>query len=121
MKHHKCPHCKQIYENKDDLYYPKKTEKRNLWKWLFILMIIGFIVLAIGILGYQIFEGNDFVASLYKATTIVSGIGATDIPSYDATRIFLSFYSIIVGLLYVIIITIFVGIAATESRFFLTQ
>ena len=121
MKNHKCPHCKHIYENKDDLYYPKKTEKRNLWKWLFILMIIGFIVLAIGILGYQIFEGNDFVESIYNATTIISGIGATDIPQYDATRIFVSFYSVIVGLLYAIILTIFIGIALNQSDFFLTQ
>ena len=120
MKDHKCPRCQNIYKDKDDLNYDKNNEI-NIWKWLAIIFIIIGIALTIGIWGYQKYNKQNWIDATYNATTVMTGAGATTMPQYDDAKIFASIYSLVVGILYAIIITVFVAIALTQTGIVLSR
>ena len=120
MVHHKCPHCKNIYKD-NNISHTDDPDQINIWKWLAIIFIIIGIVLTIGIWGYQRFDKQNWINATYNATTVMTGVGATVMPSHDDAKIFASLYSLVVGILYAIIITVFVAIALTQLGFTITQ
>ena len=114
MKHHKCPHCNNVYIHKDDLYYKNRSSKKYnrtdiLWKWFWILLLLSIIFLIVGMVGYYNYHHNDWVDALYNTTAIMSGVGAADTPNGREAQIFASFYTMTVGLFYIAIITVFIA------------
>ena len=67
------------------------------------------------------YHHQDWVDAIYNATSIMSGVGAADTPSSSSAQIFASIYTMTVGLLYLIFLTVFIAIALDETNFFLKQ
>lgn len=111
---HKCIVCNRICNSESC----NNNIRNNYWKWLFILIIFGIVLLLIGILGYYLFNHHNWIDAIYDASMVMSGVGATDIPSSDTSRIFGAIYSLVTQLFYVIILTAFIAISLAEIKFF---
>ena len=110
MKNHICPICKEKCNN--------HKKNNNLFYWFLILILISILILIVGILGYYNFHKDDWIDAIYNATAIMSGVGAAEQPINKSAQIFASFYTMFIGLFYLIIITVYVAIALEEINFF---
>ena len=75
-------------------------------------------MLLIGILGYYMYHHQDWIDALYNTTSVMSGVGAANTPSGHSAQIFASFYTLFVGLIYIIFITLFIGTVIVENNVF---
>ena len=68
-----------------------------------IASLIVLISLGVGILGYHIFEGLNFIDSLLNASMILGGMGPVNEVKTDAGKIFASFYALFSGIVFLVI------------------
>lgn len=66
---------------------------RMLRQMFFVLLALG-ISLAVGVLGYHIAEGMNWLDALLNASMILGGMGPVDTLHTDAGKWFASFYAI---------------------------
>jgi len=125
---HKCTVCNNVcnicdhnHNNICNNNHNKDQIRNNYWKWLGIILIFGIVLLIIGILGYYLFDEENWVEAIYNASSVLSGVGAADIPVTDSSRIFASIYSLFTQLFYVVMLTAFISITLAEIKFFENQ
>ena len=87
----------------------KNTANANNFSNFLTIFILFLVVLAIGILGFYIYDKQNWIESFYNATTTMSNVGATVIPSNNNAIIFSGLYSLFTGLFFVYIIAFFIG------------
>lgn len=105
------------------LYSKKKTRKRKLEKeeikeciltdYRFVI-VLTIVMLVIGVLGFHIFEKQDWITSFYDASCILSIVGAGDDPKTPEGKIFGALYTLSIGLGYIFLLT-FVILSALEK------
>lgn len=71
-------------------------------------------MLVIGVLGFHIFEKQDWITSFYDASCILSIVGAGDDPKTPEGKIFGALYTLSIGLGYIFLLT-FVILSALEK------
>ena len=71
-------------------------------------------------LEYFSYHHRDWVDAMYNTTAIMSGVGGADTPNGHKSQIFASFYTMFIGLFYIIAVTIFVAAGFTELNVFST-
>ena len=75
--------------------------------------------LAIGILGYHVFEKLSWIDSLLNASMILGGMGPVDVLKTNGGKLFASFYALFSGLAFIIIVgVVFAPIAHRFLRRF---
>ncbi len=92
-----------MYEHRGKALLPKKLYYKRILKHFLIASLIVFISLGVGILGYHIFEGYNFVDSLLNASMILGGMGPVNEVKTDAGKIFASFYALFSGIVFLVI------------------
>ncbi|MFZ4125676.1 MAG: hypothetical protein ACOYJ2_06365 [Rickettsiales bacterium] len=70
---------------------------RMLRQMFFVVLAVG-ISLAVGVLGYHITEGMNWLDALLNASMILGGMGPVDTLHTDAGKWFASFYALYSGL-----------------------
>ena len=83
----------------------------------FMLYAFGFlgICLGIGMLGYHILAGFDWVSSYHNASMILSGMGEIDSMPSNAAKIFSGTYALLSGVVF--LVTIAVMLSPIVHRF----
>jgi hypothetical protein len=78
---------------------------RFAWRLLgHLLAAIGLLVasLAIGMLGYRIFEALSWVDAFLNAAMLLGGMGPVNPPQTDAGKVFAGFYALYAGLVFIV-------------------
>jgi hypothetical protein len=78
------------------LYYKRLFNHISLGVYLLTASLL------IGILGYHITEGLNWVDSLLNASMILGGMGPVDLLKTDAGKIFASFYALFSGVVFLV-------------------
>ena len=77
-------------------------------------VVIG-VALAIGVLGYHLIAGFDWIDSLLNASMILGGMGPVGQLPSDEAKIFASFYALFSGLVFISVIGIVLAPAAHRA------
>jgi hypothetical protein len=93
----------------------KTPKKKHIFQDIRFLILLTLTTLVIGILGFYLFHKKEWVTALYDATAILSAVGAADEPTNDAGKIFASFYTMFVGLCYILILAFVINAYADQS------
>lgn len=90
-----------MYEHKRQPLASKKTFfKRMAWN-IFLAVLILFICLMIGILGYHYTDNIPWLDSLHNASMILSGMGPVVTITSDGGKWFSSFYALFSGVVFI--------------------
>jgi uncharacterized protein involved in cysteine biosynthesis len=92
-----------MYENHSKTLLPRKLYYKRILRHFLIASLIVLISLGVGILGYHIFEGLNFIDSLLNASMILGGMGPVNEVKTDAGKIFASFYALFSGIVFLVI------------------
>jgi hypothetical protein len=90
--------------------------RRRIMKSLLFGMLVLFICLMIGILGYHYTDGTPWLDSLHNASMILSGMGPVVEIKSRAGKLFSSFYALFSGIIFITNIGII--LAPAIHRFF---
>jgi hypothetical protein len=105
-----------MYEHKSQPLAPKKVYYRRMGKNLLIGIVIIFICLMIGIMGYHVTAGIPWLDALHNASMILSGMGPVVEIKTDGGKWFSSFYALFSGVVFITNIGII--LAPAIHRFF---
>ncbi|MES2429700.1 MAG: hypothetical protein V4556_02110 [Bacteroidota bacterium] len=109
-----------MYENKKSKLAPKKVFYRRLWENAVLGLVVLFISLLIGVLGYKLtIPEFDWYDSILNASMILSGMGPiidSKINLSNSSKIFASCYALFSGVVF--ISTIGILLAPIAHRFF---
>jgi hypothetical protein len=72
-----------------------------------LLIVIG--SLAIGMLGYEYFEGLSWTDAFLNAAMLLGGMGPVDLPRTEAGKLFAGCYALYAGLVFLILMGLVVG------------
>ena len=72
------------------------------------IVVLTLVLLAIGIIGFHIFEKLDWISSFYDASAMLSLVGVGDGPFTDQGKIFAGFYTLSIGLGYIFLLGFFI-------------
>ncbi|MBI3509202.1 MAG: hypothetical protein HY064_00960 [Bacteroidetes bacterium] len=86
-----------MYESKHKPLATKKEFTKRLIGSFMLAMLLLFISLMIGVLGYHFFNSLGWVDSLLNASMILTGMGPIDPMKNETAKIFASFYAIFSG------------------------
>ena len=90
------------FEHKGEPLLSKKLFlSRSLYHFLLGMLII-FISLMIGVLGYHILEGFGWMDSLLNASMILGGMGPVSELKTDAGKFFASMYALFSGIVFLV-------------------
>ena len=92
-----------MYEHHSKTLLPRKLYYKRILRHFLIASLIVLISLGVGILGYHIFEGLNFIDSLLNASMILGGMGPVNEVKTDAGKIFASFYALFSGIVFLVI------------------
>jgi hypothetical protein len=95
-----------MYEHRNQPLLPRAAFFRRLAFHILIAFGIVFGSLAIGILGYHLFEGLSWLDSLLNAAMILGGMGPVDPIHTTAGKLFASFYSLYSGIVFLVVVGI---------------
>ena len=92
-----------MYEHRSKSLLPRKLYYKRLLRHFLIASLIVLISLGVGILGYHLFEGLNFIDSLLNASMILGGMGPVNEVKTNAGKIFASFYALFSGIVFLVI------------------
>jgi hypothetical protein len=92
-----------MYEHHSNSLLPRKLFYKRVFKHFIIASLIVLGSLGIGILGYHIFEGLNFIDSLLNASMILGGMGPVNEVKTNAGKIFASIYALFSGIVFLVI------------------
>ena len=70
-------------------------------------LLLVLVALSLGVIGYRVTEGMDWVDALANAALILGGMGPLMELETDAGKIFLSAYALFSGLLFLVVVGVF--------------
>ena len=93
--------------------YKKLPHKKHFFnavvKSFLLAMLMVFVSLLIGVIGYCYFFGVGWIDGLLNASMILTGMGPIDPAPTDAAKLFASFYAIYSGVAFLTSIAVFLG------------
>lgn len=97
------------FEKRSEPLLSKKLFYKRIFNHFWLGLIIIFISLAIGILGYHITKGLSWIDSLLNASMILGGMGPVDSLKTSAGKIFASFYALFSGVIFLVVVGIIIA------------
>lgn len=90
-----------MYESKGQPLLPRSRFLRRLLVHALGAIALTAASLLLGIAGYSYYEGHPWHRAFLNASLLLSGIGPADLPLSLGGRLFVGFYSIYAGLVFV--------------------
>ena len=87
----------------------KDNDNSKFFSNFLTIFLLCLVVLIIGVLGFYIFNNQNWIDSFYNASTTMATVGATITPYNDEGKIFAACYSLFTGLFFVYILAFFIG------------
>jgi len=91
------------FEHKSQRIVPRRLFIRRVGRNLAVGLGIIAASLLVGIVGFMVFEGKDWISAYDNAAMILSGMGPFDIAASDAGRLFEGTYALYAGLMVVLV------------------
>jgi hypothetical protein len=88
---------------------PRAVFVQRVAKMALLALAILAVALAIGILGYRLLAGMDWVDALLNASMLLGGMGPVGELHSTAAKIFASFYALFAGVVFILSIGIMVA------------
>jgi Na+/citrate or Na+/malate symporter len=85
-----------MFEHHHEKLLPRSLFFRRLFKYILILVFVSLIV---GMIGYQMFEGFSWVDSFLNSSMLMAGMGPVGVLKTDAGKIFAGIYAMSIGLI----------------------
>jgi hypothetical protein len=104
-----------MFEHRHKPLIPRALFVKRVFKFFLLASALIFISLFIGVLGYHIFEGLNWLDSLLNASMILGGMGPVNPVQTNAGKLFASFYALFSGL--VLLVAVGVIFAPIFHRF----
>ena len=92
-----------MFEHRSEPLLPRAAFLRRMARHGIIALCIDAGSLAIGILGYHVFEGLSWIDSLLNASMLLGGMGPVNELHTTAGKLFASFYAIYCGVIFLIV------------------
>lgn len=105
-----------MFEHRHEPLLPRAAFLRRLVLYIGIAFIIVFCALALGVIGYHVFEGLSWLDALVNAAMILGGMGPVNELHTQAGKFFASFYALFSGLIFLVIVGVL--FAPIIHRFF---
>ncbi len=93
---------KPLLETKNKTVISKAAFAARMAHWLCVTIVIIFISLAVGVIGYHAFEDMAWIDAFLNASMILGGMGEVDALHTVGGKLFASFYALYSGLLLVV-------------------
>ena len=90
-----------MYEHKRQPLASKETYYKRMGRSLLLALLVLFISLMIGIVGYHYTTGMDWLDALLNASMILSGMGPVDTITQASGKWFASFYALFSGVVFI--------------------
>ncbi|MEJ8843182.1 hypothetical protein WG954_12400 [Lacibacter sp. H375] len=90
-----------MYEHKRQPLASTKKYYQRIGRSLLLALVVLFISLLIGIVGYHYTTGMDWLDALLNASMILSGMGPVDTITQPAGKWFASFYALFSGVVFI--------------------
>ena len=91
------------YEKRGQKPIPKSDFYRRLLRTFMVILWLVGVSLGIGILGYHLIEGMDWLDSFLNASMILGGMGPVDPMKTDAGKFFAGCYALYSGLAFLVL------------------
>ena len=91
----------QSLERRSDKLAPVSIYVQRIVASLALAFILILIALSVGIAGYHLIAGFNFVDSLLEASMILGGMGPVRELPNDGSKIFASFYALFSGVIFI--------------------
>ena len=98
-----------MFEKKHHPLAPFGIFIRRIIRNLFIGLLIIFVSLAIGMMGYYHFEQMDIVDAYENAAMILSGMGPVDTIETVGGKIFAGTYALFSGVIFLVVIAVIIS------------
>ena len=90
-----------MYEHKKQPLASKKTYYKRIGRSVLLAIVVLFVSLMIGIIGYHYSTGMGWLDALLNASMILSGMGPVDTITEPAGKWFASFYALFSGVVFI--------------------
>src|SRR3984957_4021724 len=98
-----------MFETRNKHLLPGKEYFHRLAHHAMLGVIVIFVSLGIGMLGYHIFEKLPWIDAFVNASMILSGMGPVATLQTDAGKIFAGFYALYSGIIFLIVIAVIIA------------
>lgn len=89
-----------MYEHRSERLLPRGAFVRRQALHLAVAFGVTLAAIAIGTIGYHIFEGYGWLDSAYAAAMILTGMGPIGPLQHDSAKVFVSIYAIFSGVVF---------------------
>ena len=90
-----------MYEHKKQPLATKKTYYKRIGRSVLLALVVLFVSLLIGIVGYHYTTGMTWLDALLNASMILSGMGPVDTITQASGKWFASFYALFSGVVFI--------------------
>ncbi len=90
-----------MYEHKKQPLASQKTYYKRIGRSVLLALLVLFISLMIGIIGYHYTTGMDWLDALLNASMILSGMGPVDTITEPGGKWFASLYALFSGVIFI--------------------
>jgi hypothetical protein len=91
-----------MYENRKERPIPRAMFLARLLVHLLAAVALLAISLAIGMWGYEYFEGLEWRDAFLNSAMLLGGMGPVDPPKKDAAKLFAGIYALYAGLVFIV-------------------
>lgn len=95
-----------MFEHKRDPLLPRTKYVRRVARHGFFAFAIIFVSLAVGIIGYHIFEGLGWIDATVNAAMILGGMGPVNELHTNAGKIFAAAYALFSGVVFLVAVAV---------------
>lgn len=93
-----------MFEHRHEPLLPRAAFLNRMARYASIALLIILGSLAMGILGYRIFEGMEWIDALVNAAMILGGMGPVNELHTTGGKLFASFYSLYSGMVFLVVV-----------------
>lgn len=91
-----------MYESRNEPPISRKKFYRRLTIHFGISILVVFVSLGIGMLGFMYIEESSWQEAFLHSSILLSGLGLAEVPASNAGKIFVSIYGLYAGLVFLI-------------------
>ena len=112
-----------MFEHRGQPLLPRHLFFRRLGRFILAALLLIGISWLIGILGYRILEGMEWIDAILNSAMILGGMGPVNPLHTDAGKLFASFYALFSGVIFLLALGLIVAPVAhrTLHRFHLEE
>ncbi len=93
----------RMFERRESPLAPRRVFVVRVAAALLLALVLSFLGLGVGVLGYRYIAGFGWVDSILNASMILGGMGPVGELQSDSAKLFASFYALFSGLVFITI------------------